>query len=32
MAVTKRQRRGNPVKIEQSKVEGRSEDLSEDLR
>ena len=32
MAVTKRQGRENPAKIEQRKVKGRSEDLSEDFR
>ena len=32
MAVAKRQGRGKPMKIEPSKVKGRSEDLSEDLR
>ena len=32
MAVVKRQGREKPVKIEQRKVKGRSEDLSEDLR
>ena len=32
MAVVKRQRREKPVKIEQSKVKGRSEDQSEDFR
>ena len=32
MAVAKRQGREKPSKIEQRKVKGRSEDLSEDLR
>ena len=32
MAVVKRQGREKPVKIEQRKVKGRSEHLSEDLR
>ena len=32
MAVAKRQGREKPAKIEQSKVKGRSEDWSEDLR
>ena len=32
MAVAKRQRREKPVKIEQKKVIGRSEDQSEDCR
>ena len=32
MAVAKRQGREKPVKIEQSKVKGRSEDQSEDFR
>ena len=32
MAVAKRHGREKPVKIEQSKVKGRCEDLSEDLR
>ena len=31
MAVANRHGREKPVKIEQSKVKGRSEDLSEDL-
>ena len=32
MAVVKRQRREKPLKIEQRKVRGRSEDQSEDFR
>ena len=32
MAVAKRQGREKPVKTEQSKVKGRSEDWSKDLR
>ena len=32
MMVAKRQGREKPMKIEQRKVRGRSEDLSEDLR
>ena len=32
MAVAKRQGREKPTQIEQRKVKGRSEDLSEDLR
>jgi len=32
MAVSKRQEREKPAKIEQMKVKGRSEDLNEDLR
>ena len=32
MAVAKRQGQEKPMKIEQRKVKGRSEDLSEDLR
>ena len=32
MEVAKRQGRGKPMKIEQSKVKGTSKDLSEDLR
>ena len=32
MAVAKRQGREKPVKIEQRRVKGRSEDWSEDLR
>ena len=32
MVVTKRQGREKPVKIEQRKVKGRSEDWSEDFR
>ena len=32
MTVAKRQRRGQPAKIEQKKVKERSEDRSEDFR
>ena len=32
MAVVKRQRREKPMKIEQKKVKGKSEDRSEDFR